>query len=134
LKNLFKQQWLLMNLVQLEQRFIIDIVVVICKLGNTTFPWTLSLVLGQHMNSGTIHLLGTIKNNIIKLSQNNKRRGNKKVMKQNQHKRAKFRELTFSLSQAIISPKDTWNFSKLTQFKQKQKIIWHNCPQGDLKL
>jgi hypothetical protein len=74
-----------MNLVQLGQRFIIDNVVVICKLDNTTFPWTLSLVLGRHMNSGTIRLLGTINNNIIKLSQNNQ--GEKQDMKQNQHKR-----------------------------------------------
>jgi hypothetical protein len=57
------------------------------------------------MNSGTIPLLGTINNNIIKLSQNNQ--GEKKDMKQNQRERAKYSELTFSLSQAIMSPKDT---------------------------
>jgi hypothetical protein len=30
-------------------------------------------------------------------------------MKQNQRERAKYSELTFSLSQAIMSPKDTWS-------------------------
>jgi len=59
------------------------------------------------MNSGTIHLLGTIKNSIIKLSQNNKRRGGKRHETEPAQERAKFSELTFSLSQAIISPKDT---------------------------